>query len=304
MPRVYPSARVALGLAVSLLAFAACDSAVDPPENLTDGSDLVGAWVTETHVQTTFVTSDRDQETLDVNRAGSGAVAFSGAADGALRYAARFVGQDERVSFIVFTNDAHDHPFPDAYASLSLDPYQTTLTVWRSGAYRQFTLAHTPDALPYRYSGTRLVVEGVRLTGPNGATVDVRGTLDTPVLRLSAGAEQAIERQVSAEDAGDRRIVFERGGVFRSVRTGSTLFDGRWEALGDGRVRLTSGQAGDAGAELDYRVEGGRLRLSTTSETCRDDRTCRASTERQFSLASGSVTRVRSETADVYAPAP
>lgn len=306
MPAIRTSLRVALGLVSSLVILAACDSTVDPPESPTDGSDVVGSWVSETHVQTTFVTSDRDQETIDVNRVGGGAVAFSGAADGALRFASRFVGQDGRASFVVFTNDAHSHPFPDAYAFLSLDPYQTTLTVWRSGAYRQFSVTHDPDTLPYRFTGNRLSVAGVRLTAPDGATVDVRGTLDTPVLRLAAGVEQTIERQVSAEDAGDRRIVFERTGRFQLVRVGRTPLDGMWDALGDGRIRLTIEGPDGVVTELTHRVEAGRLALSTTSETCRDDpnRTCRAYVEQQFSLAPGSLTRVRQETGDVYAPAP
>ncbi len=304
MPRLTHLVCAALCLGVSLLA--ACDSAVDPPDAPTGGSDLVGSWASETHIQTTFVTSDRDQETIDVNRAGGGAVAFSGAADGALRYASRAVGQDGRVSFVVFTNDAHAHPFPDAYAFLSLDPYQTTLTVWRSGAYRQFTLTHTPETLPYRFSGNRLSVAGVRLTAPDGATVDVSGALDTPVLRLAAGVEQTLERQVSAEDAGDRQILFERGGRFRFSVRGRTPTAGLWDVLGDGRIRLTADGPGGAVSELAYRVEGGRLQLSTTRETCQDDPNgaCRANIERQFALVPGSLTRARLEIADVYAPAP
>ena len=56
----------------------------------------------------------------------------------------------------------------------------------------------------------------------------------------------------------------------------------------------------------EQRFERERTDALPQIETCRDDpnRTCRASVERQFALVPGSLTRVRLEIADVYAPAP
>lgn len=281
--------------ALSCLALSACDSAT--PET----ASIVGTWQMEEHIQETIVTSNRDQEIIDVNQPGTGEIAFGGAATGSLRYAGIYTDPGRGTTITLFSTDYHTHPFPARYSSLSLAPEQTTLTVWRDGTYRQFSLFHYNGEATYTRAGNRLTVPQTTLTTSDGETVTVGGTLSLPVHQIRAGVDKTVERQ-RVTDEDDRRITFDTDGTYRDERRGERpeTYTGAWEQAGDGRIRIRYG--GGTVNELTYSVEDGRLSLTGSSESCRDDanRGCRGITEQLFGLAPGSVQTVRVDITGVF----
>ena len=233
-------------------------------------------------------TTSQTQQIVDARRPGEGEIAAVGSAAGVHRFAFASRDREDNPVYTVFSTDAR--PLPADYSFLSLTPYQTTLTVWRSGTVRQFGLSHPLAQAPYSRTGDRLSVSPVTLVGPDGATVTVSGSLVLPMLTLEAGTEQDVERNASADT--EEQITFEADGTYRE-RDGGQAFVGRWEDAGAGRVRILFGS--DQIFEQPYRIESGQLRFESISDQCSDDpnRRCRQNYEERFLLVPGSLEQVR-----------
>jgi hypothetical protein len=301
MPRRYTPALVAL------IVLAACDGGASDNRHA-----LVGSWLEAGGAQTTFVTSSVAQEVVDATRPGTGDLALRGDASDVLVYASSHFDREGRRAFTIFSTDHLRHPFPSSYAFLSLDPDGTSATVWRDGAYRQYGYTHYGGPVPYTFADGRLVLDDVALSSHDGRIVVADGALTLPMRTLPAGVETEVQRHHHTEEPGEvlRRRVFGADGSYREERVGDSPlppFSGTWEDLGDGHIRITGSVNGQAAsAELAYRVEGGRLTLSTTWEPCAGvaHPDCLPGYERGFAMAPGSLVRMREENAEILAPAP
>lgn len=285
---------------VAALGLAGCDGG----EPSRSAHPLVGAWRSEGDYQRSLVTSARAQTVVDPSRPGSGDLRYDGNASGTVRHVTASTDQAGRSSFTVFSMTPHAHPFPTAYAFLSLSADATGLTVWRDGAHTQYTLPHHGGPAPHTFEEGRLTVRDVTLTSPGGATVQVGGSLAVATRTILAGTEQEVARRSYGNDPGEsRERVFEPGGAYRETRTApgaSSTVTGTWEVVDEGRVRL-SVEGGQLTAVFDYDVQDGTLALSERWDPCANTplRECLAVYEREFGLGAGSLTRVRQENGEV-----
>ena len=287
---------------LALLVLAGCDGS--GPE--APSGSPVGSWASEATTQRTLATSNQRQDIVDSGRPAGARLALTGAESGTFLYVSTGFTYEGRRAFTVFSVDSRRQPFPATYAFLSLDPFGTTVTFWRGGAYRQFYQAHTEP--PYTFEGGRLTVRPLTLVAPDGDTVLVSGTLEVPTFTLEPGVEAEIDRRFQTEEPADvRRRTLGWDGTYREEWTGPqspTARTGTWEDLGGGRLRITPAYGGASQAvEFSYSIDDGILSLGTVQDSCAPG-PCQGylrGLENRYGLASGSLTRVREERAEILA---
>jgi hypothetical protein len=256
-------------------------------------------------VEAWFATSDRTQSITDQNRAGEGAITFSGAAEGAFRYTRAFL--QGGFLLILSTDDPGLNPRPSSYATLYVGQGALTLNV----GDRTYVRPTGPGALPYTYTGGRLTVDEVTLTeGTNGA-VTVAGTLTPAWQTMTAGVEREVFRTVSpAGGSSQWRYVFEADGTFlmdQPAHPEAPSYTGTWALQEDGGLRVSYVFEGTPiTTDYAYEMEGGQLvLLSQTGEMCTHEpsASCRSHYEFEFGMAAGSLQRLRRMGGDILVPA-
>lgn len=287
-----------LALVLLLAGLSGCDSQTNGE------SPIVGTWTEASSIEQVFVTTDRTQAAVDPSRPGEGELTVSGAENETFRYAGAFVSYSSELQFTVFSVNHLAQPFPTSYGFLGLNSLSISATIWRNGSYRQFSHSHPPPPLEYSWDGTRLTLPAITLTAGDGATVVASGTLLPATRQIVAGEETEVQTRTMAWLPGSSRTTyaFHADGTYQRTHLGHNgdthVEEGRWEEIGGERLRLTS----LAGAwETPYRVEAGRLMLTTNERPCTSNPTeCFAVHEREYALVEGSVTQVRTSHTVVF----
>ena len=137
--------------------------------------------------------------------------------------------------------------------------------------------------------------------------VTVDGSLDFPTCILSEGVDHLVEEQNHADEPEDEwdRVVFGPDGSYRREEVldgvAHPVVDGTWEWVGGGRIRMNANtEAGTWSLEANVEVSEGMLVLSRSSDGCAT-LSCLQYYEDQFVLVPGSLSRLRTESGQVFA---
>lgn len=287
----------ACGLA--LLALPACDTG--RPEVAPPTDALVGSWSLVETTAVTSLTASEAQTVVDRGGAPQGAIAFSGAATGTLRFfSVDADGQTVLTSYDPALNVPDGARYELQFTPSGAVYFYATQASGASTAYDGSGPA--PTAADGQIAVGRLVL---RRSG-GGQVVVAGGTLAFPRVPLAAGQRTPVRTATVAvgsdpsDPASAVRYVFAADGAFRSVRT---FFSGQTEtrrgtwAVDGGRLRLSV--TGSADETFGYTIREGRLELAASPSACRDAGCLRAA-EVEFGLRDGTLTALDVQTTRVF----
>lgn len=295
--------RLAVFAALCIGVAAGCDSAA-PGE-----ADVVGTWRERATINREFATSGVSQTILDPSRAVAGALTISGADGGTLRYVSRYVWLSGDTMWTVASVPIYGPASPDSpYAAAHFTSTRTIVVIGRGAQQRQYV---AEGAAAVRWDGTRFSLLSPRTLTHSGGTVTLAGSVVPATQALDAGRE-ALVRTYTTLRSSDPRLttVFRADGTTSQTSLlgdGTYTLDGQWEALGDGRIRLSYRSpttSVETRWEVRYEVIDGELHLTTDTRPCVAEAACLDDRARDYGITPGTLSDVRVASTQVLARAP
>lgn len=292
--------RVCLVMCFSLVLVSGCDSAA-PGE-----ADVVGTWRERATINREFATSGVAQTILDPSHPGNGALTVSGADGGTLRYVSRYVWLSGDTMWTVASVPIYGPASPDGpYAAAHFTSTRTIVVIGRGTQQHQYV---AEGAAAVRWDGTRFSLLSPRTLTHSGGTVTLAGSVVPATQALDAGRE-ALVRTYTTLRSSDPRLttVFRADGTMSLLGDGTYTLEGQWEALDDGRIRLSYRSpttSVETRWEVRYEVIDGELHLTTDARPCVAEAACLDDRARDYGITPGTLSDVRVASTQVLARAP